>query len=154
MRLGSQLSASRNDFLYKLIVRDFFMGSGMLSLWFVIILTLTLSISSPAQTLTTLYSFQGGADGSFPGPGLALRSGDGYYGTTGGGGTNDVGTVFKLIPPGNRNLQWAKSTLYSFTGGKDGAFPFFTNLVFDDAGAVYGTTEGGGEFGFGAVFKL
>jgi uncharacterized repeat protein (TIGR03803 family) len=50
---------------------------------------------SSTGMLTTLYSFPGGNDGSFPN-GL-VQDGDGYfYGTTGGGGEGGVGTVFRL----------------------------------------------------------
>jgi uncharacterized repeat protein (TIGR03803 family) len=48
------------------------------------------------------------------------------------------------------------STLYTFTGGTDGGTPL-GRLVRDPAGNLYGTTDVGGEFGFGGfgvVFKL
>ena len=84
-----------------------------------------LTVSSFAQNLATLYTFQGGADGAFPNPDLSKNGSDRYYGTTSSGGTNDVGTVFRLIPPGDRDRLWTKSVIYNFTGGNDGAFPFF-----------------------------
>ncbi len=45
------------------------------------------------------------------------------------------------------------STLYSFTGGTDGANPH-SDLVRDSAGNLYGTTLAGGTSGAGTVFKL
>ncbi len=45
------------------------------------------------------------------------------------------------------------STLYSFTGGADGANPH-SDLVRDSAGNLYGTTLAGGTSGAGTVFKL
>jgi len=53
------------------------------------------------------------------------------------------------------NVAWAAGykRVYSFTGGLDGRDPA-THLTFDSAGNAYGTTAGGGEFDFGAVFKL
>jgi uncharacterized repeat protein (TIGR03803 family) len=43
--------------------------------------------------------------------------------------------------------------LYSFTGGADGLGPQ-AGLVFDKKGNLYGTTDQGGAFGNGTVFKL
>src|SRR5262249_53572037 len=54
----------------------------------------------------------------------------------------------------------ALPTLYSFTGGSDGANPYAGSLIFDAAGNLYGTTQqrggsgGCGGFGCGTVFKL
>jgi uncharacterized repeat protein (TIGR03803 family) len=45
------------------------------------------------------------------------------------------------------------STLYTFTGGSDGANPS-AGLVRDAAGNLYGTTAWGGAYGYGVVFKL
>ena len=42
--------------------------------------------------------------------------------------------------------------LYSFKGGKDGHNPI-SNLVFDAAGNLYGTTSEGG-LGYGTIFRL
>jgi uncharacterized repeat protein (TIGR03803 family) len=44
--------------------------------------------------------------------------------------------------------------LYSFTGGADGGYPGYGDVVFDQAGNLYGTTSLGGVNGFGTVFKL
>jgi len=51
---------------------------------------------------------------------------------------------------------WAatEQVLYSFTGGTDGGQPWSVALVFDQAGNLYGTTEGGGLYGAGTVFEL
>ncbi len=52
----------------------------------------------PNGVETVLYKFQGGNDGAAPTTSL-LRSRTGnFYGTTGVGGTNNFGTVFKLMP--------------------------------------------------------
>jgi uncharacterized repeat protein (TIGR03803 family) len=44
--------------------------------------------------------------------------------------------------------------IYSFTGGSDGSFPAYGDLIFDSAGNIYGTTAYGGATGNGVVFKL
>ena len=48
---------------------------------------------------------------------------------------------------------WAYSTLYSFTGGNDGYWPF-DGVIFDQAGNLYGTTYQGGTYNWGTVFQL
>jgi uncharacterized repeat protein (TIGR03803 family) len=59
--------------------------------------------------------------------------------------------VILVLTPG----AWAGTykTLYKFTGGADGSIPF-SDLIFDAAGNLYGTTVGGGDHGDGTVFRL
>jgi len=80
------------------------------------------------------------------------------YGTTYGGGAEGQGTVFSLQPPATTCrgflCPWTETVLYSFTGGADGANPYFGDLAFDAAGNIYGTTAYGGSSGYGVVFKL
>jgi len=103
--------------------------------------------------LTTLYAFgmvtnaTGEAlDGANPEAALVESSGGYFYGTTWVGGTNGDGTVFKI------NTNGALTTLYSFTGGNDGAYPVVQ--VQGSDGNVYGTTDVGGTNGGGTVFKI
>jgi uncharacterized repeat protein (TIGR03803 family) len=97
---------------------------------------------------TVLYSFSGGADGGQPLLGYLVQDAEGnVYGTTQFGGTYGQGTVFKLGRDGNETV------LYSFNGGTDGAYPY-ASLVRDGEGNLYGTTNQGGAFGNGTVFKL
>jgi len=98
--------------------------------------------------LTSLYSFTAGEDGANPYAGLVRGSDGNFYGTTQSGGTNGgVGTVFKMTPQG------ALTSLYSFTGGNDGANPE-ASLVQGRDGNFYGTTVSGGQDGAGTVFRL
>jgi uncharacterized repeat protein (TIGR03803 family) len=100
-----------------------------------------------ATTFTTLHSFTG-ADGANPVAGLVFDTKGALYGTTSaGGGPANSGTVFKLNPA----TQYL-TTLHAFTG-PDGANPV-AGLVFDAAGALYGTTYHGGAANDGTVFKL
>ena len=97
--------------------------------------------------VTLLYSFTGGADGSFPRGSLIEDAKHVIYGTTEVGGSSNAGTIFKLDAKGRETV------LYSFTGGADGAYPY-AGLVSDEAGNLYGTTGQGGNTGVGVVFKL
>jgi uncharacterized repeat protein (TIGR03803 family) len=110
---------------------------------------------TPSGLLTTLYSFcsqSGCTDGEEPYAGLILATDGDFYGTTyyGGGGTNILGTIFKITPRGTL------TTLYSFcsqSGCTDGAYSY-AGLVQATNGDFYGTTQGGGANGIGTVFRL
>jgi uncharacterized repeat protein (TIGR03803 family) len=101
-----------------------------------------------AGNLTVLHSFGSPPDGGYPQGNLLLDSAGNLYGTTNIGGEYTWGTVFKIDPTGNETV------LYSFTGGKDGKYPTNVTLIRDAAGNLYGTTQQGGTFGRGVVFKL
>lgn len=99
-----------------------------------------------AGTLTTIYNFTGGADGSDPRAGVIQASDGLFYGTTFGGGAG-FGTVYQVGSNG------AFTTVYTFTGGVDGAFPGM-RLVQGSDGLFYGTTLAGGVNGTGSVFTV
>jgi uncharacterized repeat protein (TIGR03803 family) len=127
-------------------------------------------IETTDQTLSTIWSFSGGSDGAFPSGTLLAGETGALYGTTSFGATLDTpvcaviggcGTVFKLTPPTAGKTAWTLTTLWSFSGGNDGASPFTAGLIADETGALYGTTGAGGAFpdgcggiGCGTVFKL
>jgi len=104
-------------------------------------------------TKSTIYSFQGGSDGYLPTGTLTFdKSGNLYGATEYGGGLGSCnpdfyqycGTVFELSPPRVKGGVWTEQVLYSFKGGTgDGANPN-GGLIFDTAGALYGTTYFGG----------
>lgn len=99
-------------------------------------------------TLTVLHSFGWKTDGRAPWDGLLQDGSGNAYGTTFGGGTSGVGTVFKL------NLTTGKYVvLYNFPGAPGGAKPF-AGLIRDSAGNLCGTTSLGGDHGHGVIFKL
>ena len=104
-----------------------------------------------AQTETVLYNFKGGSDGFTPQSRLTSDGAGNFYGTTDFGGLG-AGTVFELSPNGNGG--WKETILYSFTGGADGSVPYFSYVLFDSEGNLYGTTYWGGSYGYGAVFEL
>jgi uncharacterized repeat protein (TIGR03803 family) len=97
--------------------------------------------------LTSLYSFTSGDDGGHPVGGVVQGSDGNFYGTTDLGGTNRVGTVFEV------NSNGALTSLYSFSGGNDGAYPQ-AGLAHGSDGDFYGTTARGGTNGAGTVFKI
>jgi uncharacterized repeat protein (TIGR03803 family) len=61
--------------------------------------------------------------------------------------------VFKLTPPANGQTRWSETVLYGFTDA-DGKSPQAAGLIFDQKGALFGTTIFGGTSNRGAVFKL
>jgi len=95
-------------------------------------------------TLADLASFP---SGSLPYGGLVQASDGNLYGTTEQGGTNNDGTMFRIATNGTL------TTLYSFSGGSDGAGPYAA-LVQDRDGALYGTAIGGGSSRSGTVFRI
>jgi uncharacterized repeat protein (TIGR03803 family) len=69
-----------------------------------------------------------------------------FYGAA-SGGTAGFGSLFRLTPAG------VLTTLYTFTGGSDGAYPD-GGLVQGGDGNFYGVATGGGVNGDGTIFKL
>lgn len=111
---------------------------------------------TPAGVLTTLYTFNGTANGQDPV--LSVQASDGYlYGVTTSGGSPSAsgqaaGTVFKATADG------VLTSLYTFTGGADGGKPVILTRGTD--GNLYGITQTGGiatacgGTGCGTVFKM
>lgn len=112
--------------------------------------------SGAGWVLNPLYEFsnEGGAP-AFPGV-LTLASDGSFYGPS-GGGADGYGTVYRLQPPLSPCktvlCYWNVTVLYNFTAGPDGHGPN-DHLIFDSTGNIYGTTETGGAYGYGTVFKL
>jgi uncharacterized repeat protein (TIGR03803 family) len=108
--------------------------------------------------LTPLYTFKGGSDGCSPYGGITFGPGGYMYGTTANGGDGDHGTVFRMSAPAGvcftTQCPWPETVLYRFKGGSDGAYPVFSDLVFDQAGNLYGTTDGDATGDAGTVFEL
>ena len=126
--------------------------------WIFIIIFTTLNLTVCPQPVraqeTVLYRFTTSTGADARGP-LIFDSKGNLYGTTEFGGALDRGTVFQLSPPTVSGNPWTETVLYSFQGAPlaDGSGPF-SGLVFDSAGALYGTTYTGGAHNFGTVFKL
>ena len=122
-------------------------------IWILGIATLILmsATNSWSATENVLYSFAAYRHGHIPSPGLISDSSGNLYGTTAEGGASANGTVFELTPAADGS--WKQEILYNFAGSPDAYFPV-AGLTFGSDGTLYGTTEGGGDFGYGTVFEL
>src|SRR5258708_6615090 len=106
----------------------------------VIFVLLALLSTSPAQTVTTVYSFDGN-HGANPQAVTLAEGRDGkLYGTTFGGGVYGAGTIFRIDP--NTDIG---SVLHSFDNGSNGGYPVGGLTVASD-GNFYGTTAFGGDY--------
>jgi len=100
-----------------------------------------------AQTLTTLYTFMDGADGTLPQSGVIYQAGTLYGTATYGGvfdgtcnlGTDDngCGVLFAVNATAS-----GESVVHTFQGGADGAFPAGAPVY--QSGKLYGATLAGG----------
>jgi hypothetical protein len=104
-------------------------------------------------TESILHSFDY-RDGGQPLGGLAIDSAGNLYGTTPYGGQpntppfDPTGTIFELQRTGS---GWSFKVLYRFPSDAGGPY---AGLTFDGEGNLYGTTVGGGAYGYGSVFEL
>jgi uncharacterized repeat protein (TIGR03803 family) len=95
--------------------------------------------------VSAVHSFSD-ADGSTPASPLLLASDGNLYGTTMAGGAG-AGTVFQFTLDGTNTL----TTVVSFDG-LNGEFPYQQGVV--EAGDyLFGTTQVGGEFAWGALYR-
>ncbi|MBA3915495.1 MAG: hypothetical protein H0X25_16905 [Acidobacteriales bacterium] len=91
----------------------------------------------------------GTAPGSFPEAGLIRDEEGNLYGTTSLGGTGGgEGTVYTI-----NHLTGEFTVVYSFGAPPDGCSPT-GELVFGADGSLYGTTDIGGQYGWGTIFKV
>src|SRR5271165_1063128 len=115
--------------------------------------------------ITPLYNFKGGeGDGAGPYATLTIGPDGTLYGTTGSGGGSGCsifgysgcGTVFSLRPPPTACKTalcgWTETVLHRFQTHSEGEAPFGA-VIFDQAGNLYGTTNGGG-LNYGVVYEL
>ena len=95
---------------------------------------------------TTLLNFDGTAKGSAP-RGSLVSDGTFLYGMTEGGGTNNMGTIFKIMPNGTGFVK-----ILDFDGSSNGSFPVGSLLY--DGTFLYGMTFQGGVNTYGTIFKI
>ena len=123
------------------------------SAYAVFLLCATTAAVMPAQTFTTLHSFDG-TDGASSWAAVVQGTDGNLYGTTYDGGSNGGGTVFKIT------LTGTLATLYNFCSQSecaDGAQPQ-GRLGETAKGEFYSTTTAGGQgncpLGCGTVYKM
>lgn len=118
-------------------------------------------------TPVTLYKFMGSPDGHSSFARVIFGPDSSLYGTTADGGSQcaptggDCGTVFRLRRPATTctsgSCPWTETVLYRFSGSPDGDQPY-SEVIFDSAGNIYGTTSAGGSgnngYGNGTVYEL
>ena len=106
-------------------------------------------INTDGSDYAILYSFTGGDDGAIPWAGLTL-SGNTLYGTTILGGAADQGTIFKINTDGS-----GYTNIYTFglTNYNDGWYPDDAPLLLIN-NTLYGTTDGGGPYYDGNIFRI
>src|SRR5271167_5220701 len=139
------LSVKPPEVFLKVVLRRFRMRCRKTVFLLIAIALLLATTAVSAQTFTTLHSFAG-LDGDAPYAGLVQATDGNLYGTAQQGGTNEVGTVFKIT------LSGTLTTLHSFDT-TDGYYPYAA-LVQATNGNLYGTTYRGGANNDGTVFKI
>jgi uncharacterized repeat protein (TIGR03803 family) len=92
-----------------------------------------------------LHSFMG-QDGAYPYAGVAPAPHGGFYVATNQGGSPNGGVLTLIKKDGGSQV------LHAFTGGSDGLYPAGAPLVWSD-GNIYGTTEQGGAFNCGTIYR-
>ncbi|MDB6022580.1 MAG: Ig domain protein, partial [Pedosphaera sp.] len=120
----------------------------ILAAGFVLFLTAPFPAIAQYVTLTTLYGFTGGDDGSGLTGSLISGLDGNLYGATPDGGTNGhLGSIFKLSPDGKF------TTIYSFASTNFGRISSIQSQGKDQA--IYGNTMIGGTNGSpGTIFKF
>ncbi len=103
-------------------------------------------IAQGSGTITTLASFNG-SNGAGPQSHVTFDANGNVFGTTAGGGANSRGTVWE-IAKGSSTI----TTLASFNGSN--GFQPFAGVTIDANGNLYGTTSGGGSYGYGTVWEI
>jgi uncharacterized repeat protein (TIGR03803 family) len=109
-----------------------------------------LSGARAASKEKVIYYFSGQSDGSNPSSPLELDVDGNIYGEA-DGGHGLYGVVFKLTP--RSTGRWRETTLHSFDGGSNGAYPT-GGILLGAQGTFFGVTAGGGLYSNGTVFEL
>ena len=115
---------------------------------------------TPSGVETLLHSFSGNngvtgsTDGAIPFGGVIQGSDGNFYGTTSAGGAiYRSGTLFKVTPTGVETVLHSFSGPVASVGSTDGTNPHGSLIQASD-GNFYGTTEIGGTYNAGTVFKV
>jgi uncharacterized repeat protein (TIGR03803 family) len=93
-----------------------------------------------------LLDFAGTNNGRYP-IGSLISDGTFLYGITNAGGTNDMGTIFKIKPDGTGYVK-----VYDFGFATNGSYP--RSSLFYDGTFLFGMTPNGGTNGMGTIYKI
>jgi uncharacterized repeat protein (TIGR03803 family) len=99
---------------------------------------------------TTIADYGNGDDPEGLFSGLIIDHAGNFYGSSDGGGTANIGSVYEVTRSG---AGWTTTLLHSFTSLATGAYAN-GGLLMDQAGNLYGTAPSGGASGGGIVFEL
>jgi uncharacterized repeat protein (TIGR03803 family) len=104
---------------------------------------------TPDGKESILHSFAGAPnDGGEPATGLIIDGAGNLYGSTWSGGTNNMGSVFRLAPDGTETL------LHSLAGPPNEGRGAVGGVVMDKSGNLYGATFTGGAYGAGTIYRV
>lgn len=101
---------------------------------------------------TILYEFPNCKNGCGPNESLVFDKAGHLYGAGAGGNMTcgySCGVIYKLTP--QKNGKWKYSVLHKFNN-TDGSGPY--SVVLDGKGDIFGTTFGGGKYGWGVAFEI
>jgi uncharacterized repeat protein (TIGR03803 family) len=108
-----------------------------------------------AWTEAVIYSMRPEDVDEYPTGGLLLGPKGALYGAISTPASEELGTVFRLDPPTATGTRWSYATIGQFTGangGVPGGLAFGSPLGYGQS--LYGTTQYGGQFPYGSVFRL
>lgn len=103
-------------------------------------------INMDGSGYTNIFEFNGTTSGKYPESKLVF-DGVYFYGVASGGGTYNMGTLFKIKPDGSNF-----STIINFDGTALGKVP--TSSLYYDGTYLFGTTLNGGTYGYGTIYKI
>jgi uncharacterized repeat protein (TIGR03803 family) len=93
-----------------------------------------------------IFDFKSKENGGYP-YGSLIISGDTLFGMTSKGGTNDLGTIFRIKTNGTDFIK-----LLDFNGSDNGSSPAGSLILIGNV--LYGTTPSGGSGNNGCIFKI
>ena len=100
-----------------------------------------------SPSLKTIYNFPGGSvSGGLPEARLTLGPSGSLFGTTQGGESPGIGSIFRLIPPAGSGEPWAENVLETLVPSPTAVTP--------EGGSLYGASSTGGNVGAGTINML
>jgi uncharacterized repeat protein (TIGR03803 family) len=115
-----------------------------------------LSPASNGWIFNTIYTYVGAFDGNQPPNPPILDSKGNLFIASGSllaGNYSQISLNIELEISPESGGRWGASVMHDFPSSSDGTYPR-SSLFGDSAGNLYGTTEGGGAFGWGTIFEL